>query len=173
MTTEEFKPTFEDRTGPASKTKTLRARLWSGVYAETHTLQHEHQDELQEIRDEYYARHPPASPEARCLVDQIIMCEWHLRRFFVADDALWTEFHLAAADSQDPYAVAARQGANAFGHLQHRINSTRRELHTALRELERLEARDRDVEHIAPPETELTSTITKPIPTVGTLRKSS
>jgi hypothetical protein len=168
-----FTPSFEDRTAPTPKTKTLRARLWTGVDAESHVLPQEFQDELETIRDEYYARHPPASPEARCLLDQIIMCEWHLRRFFTADDSLWLEFHAGTSANDDPYALAARKGAGPFSALQHRINSTRRALHNALRERERLEARDRDVEVVRPdPATDsVISTPSKHLQILGSLRK--
>jgi hypothetical protein len=170
-TPDPFKPSFEDRSTPAPKTKTFRARLWSGVYAEYHTLPYEMQDELQEIRDEYYARHPPASPEARCLVDQMIMCEWHLRRFHAVEESLWGQF--GAPDAEDPAAAAGINGIAAFNSLQHRVNSTRRALHAALRELERLEARDRDIEVISPQDDTLESVPGKPFPVPGSLRKSS
>src|SRR5271157_3277092 len=63
------------------KARIVNANLQSGIFAETQVLMWEHQEELQELKDEYYARHPPASPEARCLLDQIVKCEWRLRRF--------------------------------------------------------------------------------------------
>ena len=111
---------------------------------ETQVLTWEHQEELQELKDEYYARHPPASLEARCLLDQIVMCEWHLRRFLSVEDALWNQFFTASPPDSDPCAYALRQGDQTFTRLQHRINSTRRAFRTALKELERLEARDQD-----------------------------
>src|ERR1035437_4784824 len=56
---------------PEGKARIANANLQSGIFAETQVLMWEHQEELQELKDEYYARHPPASPEARCLLDQI------------------------------------------------------------------------------------------------------
>ena len=56
---------------PEGKARIVNANLQSGIFAETQVLVWEHQEELQELKDEYYARHPPASPEARCLLDQI------------------------------------------------------------------------------------------------------
>ena len=92
--------------------------------------------------DEYYAHHPPASPEARCLLDQIVLCEWHLRRFGWVEDSLWNQFFSASPQDFDECAYALQQGDQTLTRLQHRINSTRRAFHTALKELERLEARD-------------------------------
>ena len=170
---ETFKPSFEDRTPSDPKTRTYRARLWTGIYPEDHTLSHEFQRELDDLRDEYYARHPPSSPEARCLVDQIIMCEWHLRRFYLAEECLWLEFDRNTLEPDGNLAAALRKGAGAFGALQHRVNSTRRALHNAIRELERLEARDRDVEVITPdPDAPVNLTPPTHLSVVGSLRKT-
>ena len=137
-------------TTPEGKARIVNANLTSGIFAETQVLVWEHQEELQELKDEYYARHPPASPEARCLLDQIVTCEWHLRRFRWVEDSLWDQVVTASPDDSDGCADALREGDRTFTRLQHRINSTRRAFHAALKELERLETRDRDVVVIAP-----------------------
>jgi len=168
-TTAPFEPSFEDRSTTTPKTKTYRARLWSGIYAEYHAQPYEMQDELEEIRDEYYARHPPASPEARCLLDQIIMCEWHLRRLDALEDSLWAQF--GAPQAEDPAATAHINGNAAFNLLQRRVDSTRRALLIALRELERLELRDRDVEVISCTD-DAHSVPGRPFPVAGSHRKS-
>jgi hypothetical protein len=98
---------------------------------------------MQEVKDEYYARHPPSSPEARCLLDQIVLCEYHLRRFSRIEDTLWIKLQLECPEGS-PTAYALQQGERSFTRLQHRINSTRRAFHAGLKELERLEARDRE-----------------------------
>jgi hypothetical protein len=131
-------------TTPEGQARIVNANLQSGIFAETQVLMWEHQEELQELKDEYYARHPPASPEARCLLDQIVMCEWHLRRFGWVEDSLWNQFFNASPQDFDECAYALQQGDQTLTRLQHRINSTRRAFHTALKELERLEARDQD-----------------------------
>jgi hypothetical protein len=129
---------------PEGQARIVNANLPSGIFAETQVLIWEHQEELQELKDEYYARHPPASPEARCLLDQIVSCEWHLRRFLSVEDCLWDQFFTASPPDSDPCAYALRQGDQTFTRLQIRINSTRRAFHIALKEIERLEARDQD-----------------------------
>ena len=60
-----------------------------------------------EGKDEYYARHPPASPEARCLLDQIVMCEWYLRRFDSVEGSLWDELFTASPQNLDACAYAS------------------------------------------------------------------
>jgi hypothetical protein len=129
---------------PEGKARIVNANLQSGIFAETQVLVWEHQEELQQLKDEYYARHPPASPEARCLLDQIVLCEWHLRRFSWVEDALWDQLFNASPQDSDACAYALQQGDQTFTRLQRRINSTRRAFHTALKELERFEARDQD-----------------------------
>jgi hypothetical protein len=126
------------------KARIVNANLRTGVFAETYVLTWEFQEDLEELREEYYASHPPASPEARCLLDQVIMCEWHLRRLVHAEAALWDDLG-STSQSAEPAAHALRLGDQNFQRLQYRINSTRRAFQNALRELERLEARDHDI----------------------------
>jgi hypothetical protein len=157
---------------PEGKARIVNANLQSGIFAETQALTWEHQEELQELKDEYYARHPPASPEARCLLDQIVMCEWHLRRFSWVEDALWDQFFNASPRDSDACAYALQQGDQTFTRLQHRINSTRRAFHTALKELERLEVRDQDVLVVSPDSVSpATHSPECQLPVLGSLRK--
>jgi hypothetical protein len=135
---------------PEGKARIVNANLQSGIFAESQVLIWEHQEEIQELKDEYYARHPPDSPEARCLLDQIVMCEWHLRRFLSVEDSLWDELFNARPPDSDACAVALRQGDQTLTRLQRRINSTPRAFHSALKELERLEARDQDAVVVSP-----------------------
>jgi hypothetical protein len=112
-------------TTPEGQARIVTANLQSGIFAETQVLMWEHEEELQELKDEYYARHPPASPEARCLLDQIVMREWHLRRFGWVEDSLWDQFFSASPKDFDACAFALRRGDQTLTRLQHRINSTR------------------------------------------------
>jgi hypothetical protein len=155
------------------KARIVNANLQSGIFAETQVLMWEDQDELQELKDEYYARHPPASPEARCLLDQIVLCEWHLRRFDEVEGALWDQLFAAGPQDSDACAYALRQGDQTFTRLQHRINSTRRAFRTALQELERLEARDRDAVVVSPESVSpVTQTPETQLRILGSLRKN-
>jgi hypothetical protein len=157
---------------PEGKARIVNANLWSGVFAETHVLTWEHQAELDEVREEYYACHPPSSPEARCLLDQIILCEWQLRRLANAESALWDEFGRTCSRDIEPAAEALRLGDQNFQRIQYRINSTLRAFQNALRELERLEARDRDVVVIPKdPDPPATETSDNHLQILGSLRK--
>jgi hypothetical protein len=118
---------------PEGKARIVNANLQSGIFADTHILGWEDQEEFKELKYEYYARHPPASPEARCLLDQIVMCEWHLRRFLEVEGSLWDHLFDASPQGSDGCAYALQQGDQTFTRLQHRINSTRRAFHAAER----------------------------------------
>src|SRR4051812_5893145 len=109
---------------PEGKARIVTANLWTGAYAETHTLPWEVEAEFDDLREEYYSRHPPASPEARYLLDQLIMSEWHMRRFHTAGDALWRAHAEAAPDHASPAAFALHQGDHTLQRLQYRVNST-------------------------------------------------
>jgi hypothetical protein len=118
----------------------------SGIFAETQVLRWEQQEELQEL-DEHYARHPPASPEARCFT--------------------------ASPRDSGACACALQQGDRTFTRLQHRINSARRAFHTALKELERFEARDRGAVMVTPASVSpVTQTPETQLQVLGSLRKN-
>jgi len=157
---------------PEGKARIVAANLKSGVFANTQVVAWEEEAALQSLKDEYYARHPPASPEARCLLDQIVLCEWHLRRFTWVEDALWDRLFYACPDNSHPCAHALQEGDRTFTRLQHRINSTRRAFHNALAELEELEGRDQDVV-IADPASDspLTPSVETRLPVLGSLRR--
>lgn len=155
------------------KARIVNANLQTGIFAETQVLTWEHPEDLQELKDEYYARHPPASPEARCLLDQIVMCEWHLRRFDSVEGSLWDKLFTDSPRDLDGCAYALQEGDQTFTRLQHRINSTRRAFHTALKEMERLEARDQDVVFVNPdPVSPVTQTPETQLQILGSLRKN-
>jgi hypothetical protein len=155
------------------KARIVDANLRTGVFAETHVLIWEFQEDLEELREEYYASHPPASPEARCLLDQVILCEWHLRRLTHAEAALWDDLGSGCAQASDPAAQALRLGDQNFQRIQYRLNSTRRAFQTALRELERLEARDRDITVIPQePADAAADTSERGLQVLGSLRKN-
>jgi hypothetical protein len=101
------------------------------------------------------------------------MCEWHLRRFGWVEDSLWDEFYLASPQTSDACAYALQQGDQTFTRLQHRLNGTRRAFHTALKELERLEARDQDVVVVDPDSVSpVTQTPETQLQVLGSLRKN-
>ena len=130
---------------PEGKARIVKANLQTGIYAEEHTIGWEFPQDLDELREEYYDCHPPRSPEARAVLDQIVMCEWRLRRFAYAEAALWDQLGAERPPNTEAAACALRTADTTFQRLQSRINATQRIFHQALLELERLEARDADV----------------------------
>jgi hypothetical protein len=161
-------------TTPEGRTRIVNANLMCGIDSETEVLTWEIRNELDELKAEYYANHLPASPEARCLLDQIILCEWHLRRFAYAEGSLWDHLYNQNPEGIDhPCAYALEKGDGMFARLQHRINSTRRAFHIALKELERLEARDQAAPADAPePDPPATHSPETQLPILGSLRKN-
>src|SRR6185369_6597025 len=104
------------------------ANLAAGIYAQTELLPQERAADLDDLRGEYYARHPPSTPEMRSLVDRLITCEWLLRRLHIADHQLYLDID------------AASQSCHKLSRLQRRVNATRRIFFVTLHQLELLEA---------------------------------
>ena len=76
-------------------------------------------------------------------------------------------------DGVDPAAYALEKGDRTFARLQHRINGTRRAFHTALKELERLEARYREAPaDTAEPDPPATHSPATQLQVLGSLRKN-
>jgi hypothetical protein len=158
---------------PEGKARIVNANLWTGLDAEDQVLTWEFQEDFEMLRDEYYTCHPPHSPEARCLVDQLITCEWHLRRFANAELSVWEDL-ANNNDAADTVAGAARTGDHVFHRIQSRINATRRAFHSALKELERLEARDADVVVVPKnPDGVIVYSNQNDLPVLGSLRQNA
>lgn len=158
---------------PEGKARIVNANLDTGIFAETHVLSWEFQEDLEDMREEYYAAHPPSSPEARCLLDHIILCEWQLRRLGYAESSLWQELGASAPANSSDAAHALFLGDQKFQRVQYRLNSTLRSFQNALRELERVQARD--AAQAAGPEDSnalVTDTPEKPLQVLGSLRQN-
>ena len=70
-------------TGPTSvtgKAVSSMNSLKTGLHAKSMVLPFENLAEFQQLIDEYYHSHHPTTPEARCFIDDLIRCEWTLRR---------------------------------------------------------------------------------------------
>src|ERR1035437_5807203 len=79
-------------TGPISvtgKAASSMNALKTGIHAKSLVLPSEDQAELDQLTDEYHRHHRPTSPEARLFVDELIHCEWNLRRLRAAETQLW------------------------------------------------------------------------------------
>jgi hypothetical protein len=159
------------------KARIVAANLTSGIYAETEVLPWETAGNLEQLKAEYYEQHQPASPEARFLVDELITCEWTLRRLRRVDTNLW-ELGVQSPSLMEPElqpAYAFIRESRHFERLQRRINATRLAYHRALKDLERIQARDRaaaDAKAAAAPEApSATPSLSTHLPVLGSLRQ--
>ena len=126
---------------PGKATSSMNA-LKTGIHAKSLVLPTEKLADLQQLIDEYYQSHHPASPEARIMLDEIIRCEWTLRRLGAAETQLFEYAHQEAFTAEDdfPLGQSCMNQHKSFGQLQWRIDSTRRALYRALHTLQELEA---------------------------------
>src|ERR1035437_8831471 len=135
----------EKSTGPTSvtgKAASSMNALKTGIHAKSLVLPSEKLADLEQLIDEYYQHHRPASPEARAFLDDLIRCEWTLRRLDAAESQMWQyqgegRFH----DPREyPLGYAASCNPGTFTKLQYRVDTTRRARDRALPSLEKLKA---------------------------------
>jgi hypothetical protein len=125
----------------------------TGIDAKSQIILGEDPAGLETLTAEYQERWQPATPEQRLLVDTLINCEWLLRRFRKSEAQLW-QFEIQAAwtpKKQCPLGQAFSRGSDDFSRLQRRIDSTGRNYHRALKELQHLESERRDSERAPDP----------------------
>jgi len=160
-------------TGPRSvegKAVSCFNALKTGIDAKSQIVRGEDPAELQSLTAEYQERWQSATPEQRLLVDTLIDCEWLLRRLRKAEAQLW-ECYMQKAEiwKPDPERLLGRaydRGCDEFSRLQRRIDSTSRNYHRALKELQRLDPERRQPD---PPPDEA-SAASLPQPSQGILR---
>src|SRR5579871_337848 len=113
---------------------------------------------------EYYASLNPTRPEECSFVDDIIYCEWILRRLARTETQLLCHVHASAGTTHADYPLGqpAAQNAKLFTSLQWRAISTRKALKEAIDGL-----RDLRLHPIPDPEPAATPTIEDPLPEIG------
>jgi hypothetical protein len=117
--------------------------LRTGIHAKSLVLPYENRAELEQLIDEYYQSFHPASPAARSFVDDLIRCEWTLRRLDNAETQTWryqNEDRLRDPE-KFPLGKSATYNPNSFSKLQYRLDATRRARDRALLALEKLQAK--------------------------------
>src|ERR1019366_6686932 len=79
---------------------------------------------------------------ARLLVDDLITCEWTLRRLGVAEAQAWKfqEQESWTGPEKSPLGKSPTVHSNTFSKLQYRLDATRRAIHRALQALKQLQA---------------------------------
>src|ERR1017187_10643039 len=87
-----------------------------------------------------YHHHRPASPDARGLVDDLIRCEWTLRRLDIAETQAWQYQAENTYDEPEkfPLGKSITSYSNTFSKFQYRLHATRRARLRALQALETL-----------------------------------
>ena len=133
-------------TGPTSvtgKAASSMNSLKSGLHAKSLVLPCENRADLQQLIDDFYQHHQPATPDARSFVDDLIRCEWTLRRLDNAETQTWryqNEDKLRDPE-KFPLGKSATYNPNSFSKLQYRLDATRRARDRALLALEKLQAK--------------------------------
>ena len=132
-------------TGPTSVTGKAVASmnaLQTGIHAKSLVLPSEKLADLEQLIDEYYQRHRPNSPEARLFVDELIHCEWTLRRLRAAETQMWQYQNndIYRDPEKYPLGKSATCNPSSFSKLQYRVDATRRACHRALQALKQLQA---------------------------------
>jgi hypothetical protein len=132
-------------TGPTSvtgKAVSSMNALKTGIHAESLVLPTENLVELDQLIEDYYQHHHPATPDTRSLVDDLIYCEWMLRRLRVAESQAWQ--YQSDDKYRDPQKYPLGQSATnhytTFTKIQCRIDATRRARQRALDTLAKLKA---------------------------------
>ena len=133
-------------TGPTSaagKAASSMNAFKTGLHARSLVLPSEKVAELKQLIDEYYSTNPPKTPEARALLDDVILCEWAIRRLSAAENQAWQSIvHNKYSDAKSDYELgdALTRGGNTFSRVQYRLNCTRRARDRALAAFKQLQA---------------------------------
>jgi hypothetical protein len=131
-------------TGPRTaegKAVSSQNAFQSGLDAESQFVYGENQDEFAVLQREYMERFRPVSPEERFQIDNLIRCEWMLRRFFRVEAHLW-EYHVIRASRSEgtPLGESFDKASTVFMRLQRRVTLTEKAYNAAYAELQRLRA---------------------------------
>ncbi len=149
-------------TGPRTAQGKANSRfnaLKHGIDAEQQIIFGETGEDLAHLAAEYHEQFQPSTPAMRFLVDTIVDNEWRLRRFRRVEAELWNEQGESLLtskarrrqndlDPEDGATVTVNVSAaetflaaeKSLLHLQRMVNSCERNLHRALKELQRLQA---------------------------------
>ena len=133
-------------TGPTSvtgKAASSMNALKTGLHAKSLVLPSEKLADLEALIDAYYRHHRPASPDACAFVDDLVRCEWTLRRLDLAETQTWRYQNEDKYRDPEkfPLGMSVTLNPNSFSKLQYRIDATRRARDRALLALEKLQAK--------------------------------
>ena len=142
-------------TGPTSvtgKATSSMNALKTGIDAKSLVLPSENRADLDQLIADYYLHHQPASPDARAFVDDLIYCEWTLRRLRAAETQAWRyQSDNKYSDPQKyPLGQSVTANPNSFSKLQYRLDATRRARGRALDALAKLKTEAAAAPTVAP-----------------------
>jgi hypothetical protein len=128
---------------PEGKAAASRNALKTGIDAKAETmLPFEDPAKLEALTSDYYHRFHPATPEQRCLVDDLISDEWQLRRFRAIEGQLLTHHYddaFTQRDVQFSLGQSYEYVCKDLDRLQRRINATRKAYLVTLKALRELQ----------------------------------
>jgi hypothetical protein len=132
-------------TGPTSvtgKAVSSMNSLKTGIHAKSLVLPSENLADLDQLIDEFYHHHHPSTPDARTFVDDLIYCEWSLRRLRAAETQAWQYQNndIYRDPEKYPLGKSATCNPNCFSKIQYRLDATRRARLRALQALDKLRA---------------------------------
>jgi hypothetical protein len=118
-------------TGPTSvrgKAASSMNALKTGIHAQSLVLPDENLADLERLIEECYLHYHPADPEQRFYVDDLIRCEWTLRRLAKAETEMWLYQNERQFSEPETYPLghSATSKAATFSKIQYRIDATRR-----------------------------------------------
>jgi hypothetical protein len=133
----------EKSTGPTSvtgKAASSMNALKTGIHAKSLVLPYEDLADLEQLIDECYRHYQPINQEARFFVDDLIRCEWTLRRLDSAETQalLYQNDDKFRTPQQYPLGYSVSCNPNTFSKIQYRLDATRRARDRALLALEKL-----------------------------------
>jgi hypothetical protein len=154
-------------TGPKSTQGKAASRLnalKTGIHSESSVLPCEDAAAHEALVADYYARFRPTLPEERVYVDEIIRCEWMLRRLRRTESELNSYVHESChqPDPDFPLGQPAAVDAKVFSSLQWRINSIRKARREALASLRDL--RENPIPDSPPPPQPVEPAAPQPVP---------
>jgi hypothetical protein len=130
-------------TGPTSvtgKATSSMNSLKTGIHAKSLVLPYEILADLEQLIEQCYHHYHPTNPEARFFVDDLIRCEWTLRRLDSAETQalLYQNDDKFRTPQTYPLGYSVSCNPNTFSKIQYRLDATRRARQRALLALEKL-----------------------------------
>ena len=102
--------------------------LKSGIHAKSLILPSEKLADLEQLIERLLPAPRPGHPGSPLLLDEVIHCEWLLRRYRAAEAQMWQHDleNLYGEKPEHPLGKCAISRSTPFSKLQYRVDATRR-----------------------------------------------